>query len=605
MPPARGTGSGRRVCVPRVRCHEREHGGPPPGLGAEWQQVLAVFSDEAEELLSSMEETLIALEARPDEERLRTLFRFAHNLKGSASSLGFQALTDYVHGAEDLIQALLDQRLPVGEPWISLLLRSVDHLRELTRAALAGVDQLGPAHQEQLGRLREGGATGRALGSHVPLPVDLPTDEVASRVEARAAARGRSLRMDVERLDRIVTLTAELSIARGRLTQFLVEAESSGASWDEALTQQREMDPLFQELQEEVMRVRMVPVGPLFRQHLRTVRDLARAQGKLALLELAGEDVTMDTAVLEALRDPLLHLLRNALDHGIEAPSERQAAGKDACGRIHLRAFHDAGSVVVELSDDGRGIQRDRVKERARERGLTSTPERLRDEEVDRLIFEPGFSTAKTVTELSGRGVGMDVVRRDVEAMRGTVAVRSQEGHGTTMTLRLPLTLAVIQGFAMGVGDQVYVVPIELVQECLELPAEQRTAEEAGMLSLRGQPLPYLRLRSVFGVGGRAPARENVVVLRHPDGIMGLAVDQLHGDGQRVIRPLGRLFQDAPGISGSTILGDGRVGLILDTPTLVRRAIRRANENPADTWTEAALTDGASARTQSSRILEP
>ncbi|WIG97546.1 chemotaxis protein CheA [Myxococcus sp. SDU36] len=578
-------------------------GGPPPGMGPEWQQVLAVFADEAEELLSSMEETLIALEARPDDERLRTLFRLAHNLKGSGSSLGFEALTDYVHGVEDLIQALLDQRLAVDEPWISLLLGAVDHLRELTRAALAGVDQLGPAHQTQLTRLREGGATGRSQGAGAPPSVAVPLEDGSQRVETRAASRGRSLRMEVERLDRIVTLTAELSIARGRMTQFLLEAEASGASWDEALTQQREMDPLFQELQEEVMRVRMVPVGPLFRQHLRTVRDLARAQGKLALLELEGEDVTMDTAVLEALRDPLLHLLRNALDHGIETPAERQAAGKDACGRIRLRAFHDAGSVVVELSDDGRGIQRERVKERARERGLTSTLERLRDEEVDRLIFEPGFSTAKTVTELSGRGVGMDVVRRDIEAMRGTVAVRSQEGHGATMTLRLPLTLAVIQGFAMGVGDQVYVVPIELVQECLELPAAKSTREEAGMLSLRGQPLPYLRLRNVFGLEGEPPSRENVVVLRHPDGVVGLAVDHLQGDAQRVIRPLGRLFQDAPGISGSTILGDGRVGLILDPPTLVRRAIRQANEPRHDAWSEAASPAG-SPRGPSSRSTE-
>jgi len=402
--------------------------------------------------------------------------------------------------------------------------------------------------------------------------------------------------MDVERLDRIVTLTAELSIARGRMTQFLMEAESSGASWDEALTQQREMDTLFHELQEEVMRVRMVPVGPLFRQHLRTVRDLARDQGKLALLELEGEDVTLDTAVLEALRDPLLHLLRNALDHGIETPAERRAAGKEECGRLRLRAVHDAGSVIVELSDDGRGMQRERIKERARELGLISASERLRDEEVDRLVFEPGFSTARTVTELSGRGVGMDVVRRDVEAMRGTVAVRSQEGQGTTMTLRLPLTLAVIQGFAMGVGDQVYVVPIELVQECLELPASQRTAEEAGMLSLRGQPVPFLRLRTVFGLGGTAPARENVVILRHPDGIVGLAVDHLQGDGQRVIRPLGRLFQDAPGISGSTILGDGRVGLILDTPSLVRRAIRRAAERSDFPLTEATRAPDAAVR---------
>lgn len=567
-------------------------GGPPPGLGAEWQQILGVFADEAAELLSSLEETLIALEASPDDERLQSLFRLAHNLKGSASSLGFQALTDYVHGVEDLLQALRDRRLSVSESLVSLLLSSVDHLRELTRAALAGVDQLGPAHQAQLEKLRGAGSIGQPPGER-PASTEAPPDprpgDEEPRLDLRAAARGRSLRMDVERLDRIVTLTAELSIARGRMTRFLMEAESSGASWEDAVSQQREMDQLFLDLQEQVMKARMVPVGPLFRQHLRTVRDLARSQGKQALLELEGEDVEMDTAVLEALREPLLHLLRNALDHGIETPGERRASGKDGCGRIRLRAIHDSGSVVVEMSDDGRGIQRERVRERARERGLVAAPERLRDEEVDQLLFEPGFSTARTVTELSGRGVGMDVVRRDIEALRGTVALRSQEGRGTTVTLRLPLTLAVIQGFAMGVGDQVYVVPIELVQECIELPQGQSASDESGVIPLRGQPLPYLRLRHVFRLGGTTPARESVVVLRHPDGVVGLAVDELQGEGQRVIRPLGRLFQDAPGISGSTILGDGRVGLILDTPMLVRRAIRQAAETSEYAHPEEAL----------------
>ncbi|QSQ20905.1 chemotaxis protein CheA [Pyxidicoccus parkwayensis] len=579
-------------------------GGPPPGLGAEWQQVLAIFANEAEDLLSSMEQSLIALEANPDDEHLRALFRMAHTLKGSASSLGFESLTDYVHGAEDLLQALRDRRLSVSESVVSLLLSAVDHLRELTRAALAGVDQLGPAHKARLEQLRAAGATGQAAGS---APPQAPPPEPAGfaselpREEVRATARGPSMRMDVERLDRIVTLTAELSIARGRMARFLMEAESSGASWEDAITQQREMDQLFLDLQEQVMKARMVPVGPLFRQHLRTVRDLARSQGKLALLELEGEDVEMDTAVLEALREPLLHLLRNALDHGIETPAERQTAGKDGCGRIRLRAFHDSGSVVVEMSDDGRGIQRERVRERARERGLVATPERLRDDEVDQLLFEPGFSTARTVTELSGRGVGMDVVRRDIEALRGSVRLRSQEGRGTTVTLRLPLTLAVIQGFAMGVADQVYVVPIELVQECLELLPGPHAADDSGVMSLRGQPLPYLRLRNVFKLGGTAPARESVVVLRHPDGVVGLAVDELQGEGQRVIRPLGRLFQDAPGISGSTILGDGRVGLILDTPTLVRRAVRKAAESSLP---EEALAEPAPPRQQESRRTE-
>nr|WP_277991459.1 chemotaxis protein CheA [Corallococcus macrosporus] len=531
---------------------------------------MAVFADEAEGLVASMEENLIALEVSPAEGLLQDILRGAHTLKGAAASLGFQAVTDYTHGVEDLLQALIDGRLEPDETRVSLLLAAVDHLRDLSRASLAGVDSLGAVHQAHLVRLREGIVAGAPMEAP-PIPTGLPR-----LPEGRTTARSRA-RMDLERLDRIVTLTAELSVARGRMAQFLARAEESGASWEDALNQQREMDPLFEALQEEVMKVRMVPVGPLFRQHLRTVRDLARSQQKLAQLELEGEDATLDTAVLDALRDPLLHLLRNALDHGIETPDERRAAGKDPRGRLRLKAYHDAGSVVVELSDDGRGIQRERVRERARQKGLVAAPERLRDDELLRLIFEPGFSTATEVTELSGRGVGMDVVRRDIEALRGSVAIHSQEGQGTTLTLRLPLTLAVIQGFAMGVGDQVYVVPIEGVQECMEVPAEERTAESSGVLSLRGQPLPYLRLRQVFSLGGGTPARENVVVLKHPDGVIGLAVDELQGEGQRVIRPLGRLFQGIPGISGSTILGDGRVGLLLDTPALVRRAILHAS----------------------------
>ncbi|GMT96387.1 hypothetical protein KH5H1_05060 [Corallococcus caeni] len=540
---------------------------------AEWQKVLAVFADEAEGLVASMEENLIALEVSPADGLLQDILRGAHTLKGAAASLGFQAVTDYTHGVEDLLQALLDGRLAPDETRVSLLLGAVDHLRDLSRASLAGVDSLGAVHQAHLVRLREGIVAGVPTEAP-PLLAGLPR-----MPESRSTARSRA-RMDMERLDRIVTLTAELSVARGRMAQFLSCAEESGARWEDALNQQREMDPLFEALQEEVMKVRMVPVGPLFRQHLRTVRDLARSQQKLAQLDLEGEDATLDTAVLDALRDPLLHLLRNALDHGIETPDERRAAGKDPRGRLRLKAYHDAGSVVVELSDDGRGIQRERVRECARRKGLVAAPERLRDDELLRLIFEPGFSTTTEVTELSGRGVGMDVVRRDIEALRGSVSIQSQEGQGTTLTLRLPLTLAVIQGFAMGVGDQVYVVPIESVQECMEVPAGERTSEESGVLALRGQPLPYLRLRQVFSLGSATPARENVVVLRHPDGVIGLAVDELQGDGQRVIRPLGRLFQGIPGISGSTILGDGRVGLLLDTPALVRRAILHASDSP-------------------------
>jgi len=316
----------------------------------------------------------------------------------------------------------------------------------------------------------------------------------------------------------------------------------------------------------------MVPVGPLFRQNLRAMRELTTAQGKRARLVLEGEDVEVDTALVEGLREPLLHLVRNAVDHGLETPEERREAGKESSGMLVLRAFHEPGTLGVQVSDDGRGPRYERLRERAR--ALGKDAERMTKAELEELVFLPGLSTAEKVTEVSGRGLGMDVVRRGVEALRGTVTLSGEEGKGTTVTLRVPLTLASIQGFAVGVGDETYVLPLESVRECLELPADQQGQSGGGVLNLRGQPLPYLRLREVLGVGGPRPARESVVVLGHGENQAGLVVDELYGEGHRVLKPLDRLFPHPPGVSGSTLLDDGHVGLVLDVPSLLKEAIR-------------------------------
>jgi two-component system chemotaxis sensor kinase CheA len=530
------------------------------------ERLLATFAEEAEEILTEMEETLVGLEAHPDEERMRSIFRGAHTIKGAASALGFSGMTELSHVLEDVLEALLERRLPVADAQVTLLLEVVDRLRELVTAARAGAEEPGEAPASLLERLRAFGATAR---ERQPLPY-VPMGAVETEAEEAPAAgrRGRSLRVDVEKLDRIATLTGELAIARGRLAQVLATGSAQ-----EALELHLEADRLHEELREEVMRVRMVPVGPLFRQQLRTVRDLARRERKWVRLVLEGEEVEVDTALVEGLREPLLHLVRNAVDHGLELPEERRAAGKEACGTLVLRAFHEPGSLVVELSDDGRGLRHDRLKEKARALGLE--PERMTVEELEELVFLPGLSTAEEVTEVSGRGVGMDVVRRGVEGLRGMVTLRSQEGQGTTVTLRVPLTLATIQGFSVGVGEETYVLPLEAVQECLELPGERVGQPGGGVLNLRGRVLPYLRLRDVLGVEAPGPGRESVVVLGHGGGRAGLVVDALYGEGQHVLKPLGRLFQNLPGVSGSTILGSGRVGLVLDVPGLLRAALRQ------------------------------
>jgi two-component system chemotaxis sensor kinase CheA len=332
----------------------------------------------------------------------------------------------------------------------------------------------------------------------------------------------------------------------------------------------REAERLYTDLQSEVMSIRMVPVGPLFRQFVRPVRDLAKSHGKLARLEVAGGDVEVDTTVLEQLKDPLLHLLRNAVDHGFEKPALRESQGKNPCGLIRLSAAHSAGNIIVTLQDDGAGFDRARILDKARRLGLLSGNDEIRDDELYSLVFQAGFSTAESVTDLSGRGVGLDVVRRNIDNLRGTVEISSTPGKGSTITIRLPLTLAIIEGFSVRVGTETFIVPLEHVTACTELPADQRSPEASGILSLRGTALPYVRLRNVFSLSGETPKRENIVVVKIKEFRAGIAVDELLGGMQTVVKPLGRAFRAIPGIAGSTVLGDGRVGLIIDVPGLLR-----------------------------------
>jgi two-component system chemotaxis sensor kinase CheA len=296
--------------------------------------------------------------------------------------------------------------------------------------------------------------------------------------------------------------------------------------------------------------------------------------GKSARLIVEGDDVEVDIKVLEMLKDPLTHMIRNAVDHGIESVETRKERGKNPQGRLTLRAMHKAGSIIIELSDDGAGMHLAQILARARQRGLVSDQRTPTDQELYGFVFSPGFSTTEGVTDMSGRGVGLDVVRANVEALRGSVGIESEEGVGTTITIRVPLTLAIIEGFSVGVGDETYVIPMESVVECLELSVEDRRLEQrSGVLNLRGQAIPYLRLRDAFALGGKTPARENIVVIQDGRGRAGIVVDTLYGKQQTVIKPLGKLLgRGVPGITGSAILGSGRVALILDAPRILRDA---------------------------------
>jgi two-component system chemotaxis sensor kinase CheA len=529
--------------------------------------LMETFAAESAENLASIEQGLITLEKSPDDdEALRAVFRAAHTIKGNAATLGFRAVSDFAHRFEDVLDRLRQRELRFSTELASDLLAAVDVIRQSIPLAIAGGATLSPGADA----VAVGLARWLARRAEVA-QTNARAREPAPTAVAPGDGPSRSLRVDVEKLDQMMRLAGEIAVARGRLRTLL---ESAGTRDAEALEVHREADRLFLDLQEQIMQARMVPVGPVFRRHERTVRDVALAHGKLAMLVVEGEDVEVDTAVIDHMRDPLTHMIRNAIDHGIEPPEARAAAGKDRCGRLTVRARRDAGSILIEVEDDGAGMDLARIREIAVSRGIDAG--RLRDAELRELIFQPGFSTAAEVTDLSGRGVGMEVVRRNVELLRGTIAIDSRPGLGTTISVRLPLTLAIIDGFSIGAGSETYVVPLDAVVECLELPADDgRRGEMCGVINVRGEALPFLRLRDVFDLPSAAAARENVVIVRHENRRAGIAVDALHGQSQTVIKPLGKMFRSLPGVAGSTILGSGRVALILDVPALLREAAAR------------------------------
>jgi two-component system chemotaxis sensor kinase CheA len=537
----------------------------------DFEAVRRVFLAEVEEHLGQMELALLGLEAAPDSrEAVDTLFRGAHSIKGSAATLGFDALADLGHAVEDVLARLRARSLAVGPALVTLLLSTVDALRRLLPASSAE-QRLGPDALRLLARLRR-----LAAAPHVPGGgVDEAPAATAATPPAATAARARTLRVDVERLERMLDTAGETLVALARLRP-LLEARSARGD-GEALGAFESAERLAVELHELVLQARLVPVGATLRRFARPVRDLAQAAGKQARLVVEGEQTELDLTLIEAIRDPLTHMVRNAIDHGLEPPDARRAAGKDETGSVTLRARHEAAGVVIEAQDDGAGVPLEALRRRARELGLHADPERAGEAELIELIFRPGFSTSERVTDLSGRGVGMDVVRRNVEALQGSVAVETRAGVGTRVTLRLPLTLVLVEGFSVDVADQRYVVPLHALAECFDLPAGALAGErDEGVVDLRGEPLPVLRLRRLFGLPGQAAARESVVVVRHAAGRAGLVVDRLLGQGRAVLKPLGRLFRGAAGVLGTSLTADGQVALVLDVPGLLRERLGRA-----------------------------
>ncbi|UGQ49263.1 chemotaxis protein CheA [Massilia endophytica] len=448
-----------------------------------------------------------------------------------------------------LIGELPEERSRLGEMLVkcgSVTAHELEQALALQSAAGAQAGPIGAILVEQ--------------GAVRPPVVDAALAKQKQAGEPRAAQENRSIRVDADKLDRLINLVGELIIAGASANVIARRTQIA-----ELLECTSTLSGLVEDVRDSALQLRMVKIGATFNRFQRVVHDVSREIGKDIRLSVNGEDTELDKTVVEKIGDPLTHLVRNAMDHGIESAELRAARGKPAQGCVALNAYHDSGSIVIEVSDDGGGLKKERILAKAVERGLVEPGRVLSDKEIYGLIFEPGFSTAEQVTNLSGRGVGMDVVKRNIQALRGSVEIASEEGVGTTVTVRLPLTLAIINGFQVGLGKSVFVIPMDMVEECVEF----REEEGRDYIDLRGQALPFVRLRERFAVSGPPARRQSIVVVRYGSKRAGLVVDSLLGEFQTVIKPLGKVFSGVRFLSGSSILGNGEVALILDMVALL------------------------------------
>ncbi len=583
---------------------------------SDMDDIVREFLVESSEGLDTLDRNLVALEQHPgDKELLAGIFRCIHTIKGTSGFLGFGRLESVTHVGESLLSDLRDGKKSLTPEITSVLLQLVDAVRSM----LGAIEATGADGQEDfqplvelLTRLQKGEAeapSGKAeraparksrKSGSTPAPVPEDAEPApAAATPARAAtpaappvsapegaevkgpaASDSSIRVDVGLLDKLMNLVGELVLARNQILQFTTTVEDGGF----VATSQR-LNLITTELQEGVMKTRMQPIGNVWAKFPRVVRDLALACKKQVRIEMEGKETELDKTIIEAIKDPLTHIVRNSVDHGMELPAERVARGKPAEGRLLLRAYHEGGQVNIEISDDGGGVNTERVKAKALQKGIVTAEQaaRMGERELVNLIFAPGFSTAEQVSNISGRGVGMDVVKTNIEKIGGTVDVHSVAGQGTTLKIKIPLTLAIIPALVVTTGGDRFAIPQVSLLELVRLDGEESaTGIEmvygAPVYRLRGRLLPLVNLAHALGLqdgfraAGRVQEAVNIVVLQADEHTFGLVVDEINDTEEIVVKPLGKQLKGINAFAGATIMGDGRVALILDVLGLGQQA---------------------------------
>ena len=567
-------------------------------------ELAGMFFTEALDHLGSIENIVLALESAPTDVRLlNDVFRPFHTIKGNAGALGITSVQEAAHEVESLLDLGRSGKHVIGPAEIDVILKAVDVLTEMIGGLKRRVDgQAAPDSTDdrraliaEVERIIAGGSTAApppppvsvaprepepemsfAGFGPVPAPEPAAVHPGASAPDARIggaksdAVKVDTVKVDTRKLDNLVDMVGELVIVQAMIN----EDPTLRRACDERLGRNlNQLKRITTDLQRNALAMRMVPVRQTFQKMQRLARDLGKKSGKTVDVELSGEETELDRQVVEDINDPLMHMVRNSCDHGIEDTEARARAGKPAQGRLKLSAYHHGGSIVIAVADDGGGLPTEKIRGKAIAQGLIGEGDPLSDNEIHQLIFRPGFSTADTVTEISGRGVGMDVVRGNIEALRGKVEIRSVAGRGTTFLIKLPLTLAVLDGLVLRAGDERFVIPIFAVCESLR-PKPEQVHEVQGrpqMIQVRNSLLPLVSLAELLGIGEvPAPAHERTAVVIEDDGQrIAVLVDDLLGKQEVVIKSLGLAFAGVRGIAGGAILGDGRVGLILDAAGLV------------------------------------
>jgi len=541
--------------------------------------LIADFIAEATGHLESAEAELLRLEDAPDNvDVINAIFRSFHTVKGVAGFLNLRQIGALAHAAENLLDLARKADLSLTPSRLQCIFDSVDLLKSLIAAldvaAKSGTAiAIEPALPALLKRLHAAVQHESTATPEVSVPTAAAPAVSTAKPEAEKSTTTNgdaTVKVSTTRLDTLIDMVGELVIAQAMVTQDMVTVASSNQRLGRNMSH---LGKITRELQDLSMSMRMVPIQGVFQKMARLVRDLARKSSKSIDFEVVGAETELDRNLVEAISDPLVHMVRNAADHGIEMPDDRERAGKNRNGRIQLRAYHQAGNIVIEITDDGKGLNKARIIKKAVDAGIIIEGQELTEQEVFKLIFHPGLSTAEKITEVSGRGVGMDVVRRNVEALRGRIDIASQEGHGSTFAIRLPLTLAVIDGLVTKVGPERYIVPITSIEQSLRPTADQiSTVQGRGeMCMVRGALLPLVRLHRLFNVTPRTddPTQSLVVIVQDNSRRCCFMVDELLGQQQVVIKSLGQSIGQVRGVSGGAILGDGNVSLILDVPGII------------------------------------